>query len=387
VAHPPALGAAVSGGPIFRLKPEATRLESVASALGQKLLASPHVTSVFRRRILALSHVASAFRRKIPTRKFPAIAAASILFFAATAAASDRYALIVSGANGEPAYAEQYGQWRQAASLALMEKLGFEGGHIFTLYDGGDAEHASTAAGVRRAVDQIRSRMTADDLLLVLLIGHGSFDGTEAKFNLVGPDLSSAEWGALLKPIAGRIVIVDSTAASFPFLEHLSGPRRVVITATDSAMQRFDTIFPEYFITSLTDPAADIDKNGRISIWEAFTAASLAVRRYYTQRGQLSTEHALLDDDGDGVGREAGGDGKDGSASSRLYLDADVAGALPTDEELLALLQKRAALQIDLDELKQRRQLMTVDEYQAEFERMMVDLARVSRDIRRKQKT
>jgi len=111
------------------------------------------------------------------------------------------------------------------------------------------------------------------------------------------------------------------------------------------------------------------------------------VRRYYTQRGQLSTERALLDDDGDGVGREAGGDGKDGSAASRLYLDADVVGALPTDEELLSLLQKRAALQIDLDDLKQRRQLMTLEEYQAEFERMMIDLARVSRDIRRKQKT
>lgn len=309
------------------------------------------------------------------------------LSVSAPARASDRYALIVSGANGEATYVEQYGQWRQAASLALMEKLGFEGGHIFTLFDGGDAEHASTAAGVRRAVEQIRVKMKADDVLLVLLIGHGSFDGTEAKFNLVGPDLSSGEWAALLKPIPGRIVVIDSTAASFPFLEKLAGPRRVVITATDSPMQRFDTIFPEYFIKSLTDPSADIDKNGRISVWEAFTAASMAVRRYYTQRGQLSTERALLDDDGDGLGREAGGDGKDGSASSRLYLDADVTGALPTDEELLALLQKRAALQIDLDDLKQRRPLMTPDEYQAEFERMMIDLARVSRDIRRKQKT
>lgn len=311
----------------------------------------------------------------------------ALLLAPCAASASDRYALIVSGANGEATYVEQYGQWRQAASLALMEKLGFEGGHIFTLFDGGDAEHASTAAGVRRAVEQIRVKMKADDVLLVLLIGHGSFDGTEAKFNLVGPDLSSGEWAALLKPIPGRIVVIDSTAASFPFLEKLAGPRRVVITATDSPMQRFDTIFPEYFIKSLTDPSADIDKNGRISVWEAFTAASMAVRRYYTQRGQLSTERALLDDDGDGVGREAGGDGKDGSASSRLYLDADVTGALPTDEELLALLQKRAALQIDLDDLKQRRQLMTPEEYQAEFERMMIDLSRVSRDIRRKQKT
>jgi hypothetical protein len=240
---------------------------------------------------------------------------------------------------------------------------------------------------VRRAIDTLRAKMRADDVLLVLLIGHGSFDGTEAKFNLVGPDLSSVEWGALLKPLPGQIVIVDTTAASFPFLEHLAGPRRIVITATDSVLQRFDTVFPEYFVRALTDAAADIDKNGRISVWEAFTAASMGVRRYYTQRGQLATERALIDDNGDGVGREAGGDGTDGSASSRLYFDPDVPGAAPTDEEMLTLLQKRASLQIDADELKQRRALMTPDEYDKEFERLMIALATVSRDIRRKQKT
>jgi len=92
-----------------------------------------------------------------------------------------------------------------------------------------------------------------------------------------------------------------------------------------------------------------------------------------------------MDDDGDGVGREAGGEGKDGSAASRLYFDPEVAGAAPTDEALLQLLQRRATLQIDAEDLKQRRQLMTPDEYQQEFEKLMLDLARVSRDIRRRQ--
>jgi hypothetical protein len=310
-----------------------------------------------------------------------------VLLVAAPAAASERYALIVSGANGEASYADQYGQWRQSTVTALLEKLAFNESNVMTLFDGGDANHTSTAAGVRRAIDTLRAKMRADDVLLVLLIGHGSFDGTEAKFNLVGPDLSSVEWGALLKPLPGQIVIVDTTAASFPFLEHLAGARRIVITATDSVLQRFDTIFPEYFVRALTDAAADIDKNGRISVWEAFTAASMGVRRYYTQRGQLATERALIDDNGDGVGREAGGDGTDGSASSRLYFDPDVPGAAPTDEEMLTLLQKRASLQIDADELKQRRALMTPDEYDKEFERLMIALATVSRDIRRKQKT
>ena len=309
----------------------------------------------------------------------------SVLMVPVRAAASERYALIITGALGEPTYAEQYAQWRQQAVTALLEKLAVDERKVFTLLDGGDETHAATAANVRRVLGTLQSSVNADDVLLVLLIGHGSFDGIEAKFNLVGPDLSSADWAGLLKPIAGRVVVVNTTAASFPFLEHLSGPRRIVITATDSAAQRFDTIFPEFFIRALTDPAADLDKNGRVSVWEAFTAASMGVRRYYTQRGTLATERALLDDDGDGVGREAGGDGKDGSAASRLYFDPDVPGAAPTDEMLLQLLQRRAALQIDVDDLKQRRQLMTPDEYQQEFEKLMLDLARVSRDIRRRQ--
>jgi hypothetical protein len=300
-------------------------------------------------------------------------------------AASERYALIVTGALGEPAYGEQYAQWRQQAVTALLEKLAVDERKVFTLLDGGDETHAATAANVRKVLGALRSSITTDDVLLVLLIGHGSFDGVEAKFNLVGPDLSSAEWAGLIKPISGRVVVVNTTAASFPFLEQLSGQRRIVITATDSVAQRFDTVFPEYFIRALTDPAADIDKNGRVSVWEAFTAASMGVKRYYTQRGTLATERALIDDDGDGVGREAGGEGKDGSAASRLYFDPDVAGAAPTDEVLLQLLQRRATLQIDVDDLKQRRQLMTPDEYALEFEKLMLDLARVSRDIRRRQ--
>ena len=301
------------------------------------------------------------------------------------AEASERYALIVTGAHGEPGYADQYSRWRQSTVTALLEKLAFDETRITTLFEGGDAAHEASAANVRRMLATFKSRLSADDVLFVFLIGHGSFDGVEAKFNLVGPDLTSADWSSLLKPIAGRVVMVDSTASSFPFIEHLSGPRRIVITATDSAAQRFDTVFPEFFIRALTDAAADIDKNGRVSVWEAFTAASMGVRRYYTQRGQLATERALLDDDGDGVGREAGGDGKDGSASSRLYFDLEIAGSAPTDEVLLGLLQKRAALQIDADDLKQRRQLMTPDEYAQEFEKLMLELARVTREIRKRQ--
>jgi len=316
-----------------------------------------------------------------------ALLALALSSVALPAAAADRYALIVSGADGGDSYGTQYEKWRQLLTTALRETFGFDESHIVALFEGADEAHVATAPIVRRELQSLAARMTADDVLFLMLIGHGTFDGTDAKFNLVGPDMDTHDWASLLKAIPGRLVVVNSTSASFPFIERLAGPKRIVITATESAAQRFDTIFPEYFIKALTDPAADLDKDGRVSIWEAFIAASGGVRRYYEQRGQLATERALLDDNGDGQGREAGADGDDGSNASRLYLAPDVPGAPPPDEELLALLQKRAALETDADELKQRRPLMTLDEYQKEFERLMVDLATVSRDIRRRQKT
>ena len=167
------------------------------------------------------------------------------------------------------------------------------------------AARRSTAENVRRVLGDLRRRVTGSDTLLLVLLGHGTYDGIDAKFNLVGPDLSAAEWKDALDGLAGRVVIVNTTESSFPFLEQLSSRGRVVITATDSAAQRFATVFPEYFIRSLVDGSSDFDKNGRVSILEAFNAASAGVKQHYEQRGQLSTERPLLDDDGDGTGREA----------------------------------------------------------------------------------
>lgn len=303
---------------------------------------------------------------------------------ARVAEADERFALVVSGASGGEPYAAQQAKWRAALAIALRERLGIDAGRITVLGETGDAGGGSaTAAELRRAFTSY-ARLKQDDLLLVVLIGHGTADPEEAKFNLVGPDLSAAEWRDLIRPIRGRVVFVNTSSASFPFLERLSGPRRVVITSTDSIAQKFVTVFPEYFIQALVDPAADIDKNGRISIWEAFSAASLAVRQHYEQRGQLSTERALLDDNGDGVGREAATPGGDGSLASRLYLDTHVGPEVATDPVLVELLQRRAALEADVDELRARKPLMPAADYAAEFERLMIDLARVSRDIRRR---
>jgi hypothetical protein len=230
----------------------------------------------------------------------------------------------------------------------------------------------------------MRQRMGPQDILLVLLIGHGTFDGVDAKFNLVGPDLESGEWHALLEPLPGQVVVVNTTAGSFPFIERLSGPRRIVITATDSMAQRFDTVFADYFIQAFADESADLDRNARISIWEAFASAAAGVRRHYQQRGQLSTERALLDDNGDGLGTGAAEQGQDGARASRTYLQAAGPGAPPTDEALLKLLQRKALLEAELEELKIRRKFLQADEYAKEFERIITEYARISSEIRRR---
>ena len=310
-----------------------------------------------------------------------------VLLLAASGSAQDRYALIVAGVSGGPTYAEQYGRWSTALARILVERMKFDPASIAALGDTGDAESLATAENVRAALAAFQRRLSRDDLLFVFLIGHGTFDGVDAKFNLVGRDMESAEWAAALRGIPGRVVVVNTTAASFPFIERLSAPRRIVITATDSAVQRFDTVFPEYFIRALEDEAADIDKNGRTSIWEAFAAATGGVRRHYQQRGQLATERALLDDNGDGIGKEAADPGDDGSAASRTYLEQALPGALPTDEVMLKLLQRRTALETEVEELRIRRSFLPPEEYAREFERVMIELARVSREIRSRQKT
>jgi hypothetical protein len=313
-----------------------------------------------------------------------AIVAAAVMLLAAPAAAQQRFALVVSGASGGDTYAAQYAGWIDAFTRTLTGRIAFDPMNVTVLSDSPAPEAAATAANVRKAIAGVRQRMGPQDVLLILLIGHGTFDGVDAKFNLVGPDLESAAWQALLQPLAGRVVIVNTTAGSFPFIERLSGPRRIVITATDSMAQRFDTVFADYFIQAFDQEGADLDRNGRISIWEAFASATAGVRRHYQQRGQLATERALLDDNGDGLGSSAAEPGDDGAEAGRTYLQQAPPGAVPTDEALLKLLQRRALLEAELEELKIRRKFLAADEYAREFERIITEYARVSSEIRRR---
>jgi hypothetical protein len=304
-----------------------------------------------------------------------------LVLCAASASAAERYAVIVAGVAGGEKYAEQQQKWRAELATVLKSRFAFADDNIVVLDPDSTGSSRANAENVRRVLGDLRRRLTRDDTLLVVLLGHGTFDGADAKFNLVGPDLSAGEWKGLLEGVPGRMVVVNTTESSFPFLEELSQKGRVVITATDSVAQRFATVFPEHFIRALSDLNVDLDKNGRVSVWEAFEGASGGVKQYFVQRGQLSTERSLLDDDGDRKGREADTPGEDGTLARAIYLDPPP-GAAPSAPAASELDRQRAALQEQIEDLKSRKSSMPDSVYTATLEKLLVELARISQQIR-----
>jgi hypothetical protein len=301
---------------------------------------------------------------------------------AAEVHADGRHAIVIFGATGGDSYARTWATWRQPLLDALRDRFGFQNDHVIVLSaDAAEPPARSTAASVRAAFERVGRESGKEDVLLVLLVGHGTADVDGARFNLVGPDLDVSDWAHLVDRVPGRIVFVNAAGASFPFVEGLSREGRIVITATDQAAQRFDTRFPEQFVNALADPATDADKNGRVSVWEVFSQASAAVRQYYEQRGQLATERAVLDDTGDRTGQEAGAPGPDGALARTTYLDPDPA-ANAEDPELTELVARRRTLEIQAEQLKLRKPSMNPAQWDAEFERLMIELARVSKAIR-----
>jgi hypothetical protein len=296
-----------------------------------------------------------------------------------------RYVVIVQGASGDPQYATMHRAWVDTMAAVFRDRFKIEPANLFLLTEEpkNDRELRGTAENVRTVFGRLAKEAKAQDLVFVMLIGHGSGDAAAAKFNLVGPDLTSEEWGGLLKPIAARIAFVDSTSSSFPFVSALSGPNRVVITATNSYAQRFHTVFPDAFIQALISPEADADKNGRISLLEAFTYASRLVALHYEQTDHMSTETAIIEDTGDGKGRSAAMTGDDGAIAALTYLDV-VAAPTSADPDLRSLQMRQQTLTEQIDDLRRRRASLSAEEFDREFEKLIVDLALVSRDLRRK---
>lgn len=219
--------------------------------------------------------------------------------------------------------------------------------------------------------------------LWLVFIGHGTFENNEAQFNLRGPDFSATDLAKWLQPFHRPLAVIDTTACSGPFLNKLSATNRVIITATRSGNEQNFTRFGQFFAEALTDPRADIDQDGQISLLEAFLTASRQAGDFYKLQGRLVTEHALLDDNGDGLGTPP--DWFRGLRPVKKPEKGEADGLLaqqfrlipgPDDRNLTPeQIAQRDSLEKSVLQLREKKAQIPEDDYYHELEKLLVQLA------------
>lgn len=296
----------------------------------------------------------------------------------------NKFALILAGIGGEEEYATKFAKWSGELRTSLIDKLGFAAENVTYLSEA--TEPKATAAEVRKAFTTLRSNCKPDHTVFIFMIGHGSFDGKEAKFNLVGPDINANEYATLIKALpAKQVVVINTASASGEFIKPLSAPGHVTITATRSGQETNATHFTEYFLKALSNKDADADQNNRISVLEAFNFTTLQLEKFYKEQNRLVTEHALLDDNGDGKGSEKAGEA-DGSLSKNTYFDSLFYQLAGGDVELQKTYAEKMQLEKDVEILKAKKSSMKEEEYENELEKLLLQLAEINEKIKAKQK-
>ena len=313
---------------------------------------------------------------------------------AASLEAQQTHLLMVVGLSGGAPYKERFQGWAASIREAAVDRLGIPEANFIWLSEDpaaapGQIKERATVSSVRAALDGVAQRAGDADRLVVVLIGHGTERAGKPLFNLAGPDLSPTDLDLMLDQIAPRrVAVVNTGSSSGSFITELSGPGRTIITATRSGRENNETWFAGFFAEALSEDGADLDKDGRISLLEAFEYSRLEVARYFDENQLLATEHALLDDDGDGQGtREPGPDTKDGLLARTFYVggsatEAAAQAAAGDDPALQKLLQERARLEEQIAALRTRKDEMEAAAYELELEGLLVELALASRSIR-----
>ena len=306
----------------------------------------------------------------------------TLLLVSALAVGSDAQrptVLVVIGAPGNAMYAEQFAtwteRWTKISRLAEAELVLV-------------GQQSSPEVADREQLRTLLAKhapLSGEPLWLVL-IGHGTFDGQEARFNTRGPDFTAVQLSQWLKPLMRPLVVINCTSASGPFLPRLSGPGRVVVTATRSGFEQNFARFGDYLSRALLDQKADLDKNGQVSILEAYLAAAGGVSEFYSEQTRLETEHPLLDDNGDGLGtppdwfqgvratkQPKAGTTADGTIANQRHLIRSPAEARlsPADRE------RRDSWLAAIEQLRQRKPELTEDVYYDRLEELLLKLARL----------
>jgi hypothetical protein len=303
----------------------------------------------------------------------------ALLFITGILFAADRPTVIVlTGAPGKEEYGRLFakwaGKWKQAAAQG-----GAEFHHI------GKTPEATAKENLKKIISN--QSPTAKSPLWLVLIGHGTFDGKKAKFNLRGPDLEAGELAAWLKDFQRPLAIINCSSSSAPFLAALSGEGRVVLSATRSGFEQNFSRLGGYLASAIGSAEADFDKDGQTSLLEAWLAAARHTADFYKNENRLATEHTILDDNGDGKGTPA-----DFYRGLRVTKKSDDAKLLPdglrahqlhlipsAEERKLTSTQhaKRDRLELEYAHLRASKDGMELIEYYQQLEKTLLDLGRI----------
>jgi len=299
-----------------------------------------------------------------------------------------KYVVIMAGPTVGEENAAMFRQWAFSLHDILARDYGYSSDTITLLFDDGSTDFpgaeridgACNIEGIEQALAALSARAAVGDQITIYLMGHGSGAEEEAKFNIVGPDITGVRFAEMLDQFEQQdIVIVNTTSASYGFSASLSSEGRVVISSTRSASERYDPMFSRYFIEALDSRNGDRDKNNRVSMLEAFNYAKANVEAWYEEQGRLASEHAGLDDNGDALfslnptTQEA-----DGRLAEIAYIDSLLSNDEQLSPEALRLKGRMQELERAVFILRGRKGEFLETDYWAQMQELLVDLARTT---------
>lgn len=317
-------------------------------------------------------------------------------------AESRQTVLLVVGAPGSQEYGEAFaawaGRWREAAEKAdaVCLRIGPGSGDADENRGAAEGEQVEeTKSSPTNDRDQLQEQLailskSSPESVWLVLIGHGTFDGKTAKFNLRGPDVSAEQLASWLEPLDAPLAVINCASASGPFVNGLSREGRVIVTSTKSGYEYNYARFGDYLSAAIIDPTADLDKDEQTSLLEAYLAASARTQEFYEQEARLATEHSLLDDNGDALGTPAeffqgfrtvraakDGASPDGARAKQfVLLRRGREAEMPSEVR-----RRRDELELEIEKLRQRKSQLATDAYYTQLEPLLIKMARLYQEL------
>jgi hypothetical protein len=305
-----------------------------------------------------------------------------------------RWAILAVGISGDPALQVSYLKELLDLRGVLEKQLAFPRDHVIALFDDpklmpAEIQYQSTRANLAKACKDIAGRAGKEDVIFIFLQGHGDSDGKSYRFNMVGhPDPTAVELATMFDSIPARKqIIVNATNCSGASLESFAARGRVVLSATKSGTEKNFTHFGKFFIEALADNAADVDKNGRVSLFEAFTYAARKIEEFYTKEGSMQTEHPMLSDNGDAhaLALADTADARTAATARTAYLDRGLFAVSPgMSPETQEYARQAQSLEKEIEVLKSAKDEMSAAEYDKKLEDLLLKLAEVQAKLRKK---